>query len=86
MAHEYAKLRMSQAIHTLPESTWPCVLMFESSVRNEPHGRVKKTLKPSLPEAMTKLTHTKPIQFKTKNELARELENMRHNFMSSMHS
>jgi hypothetical protein len=77
---------MSQAIQTLPESTWPCGLMVESSVRNEPHGRFKKTLKPSLPEAMTKLTQTKPIQFKTKNELAKKLENIRHNFMSSMHS
>jgi hypothetical protein len=60
--------------------------MVESSVRNEPHGRVRKTLKPSLPEAMTKLTQTKPVQFKTKNELAKKLENIRHNFMSSMHS
>ena len=50
--------------------------MFESSVRNEPHGKVKKTLKPSLPEAMTKLTQTKPIQFKTKNELAKKLNDM----------
>jgi hypothetical protein len=82
----YAKLKINQAIHTLPESTLPCGVMFESSVRNDPHGSVKNTSKPSLPEAMTKLIHKMPIQFKTKKELAKELKNRRHNFMTSMHS